>query len=68
MGADPEKFKNFRKYVDEITENVPIQEENREFIMDEIMGQAFGDIEEVIDESREPRLYVLVDRVQESRH
>jgi len=59
MGADPEKFKNFRKYVDEITENVPIQEENREFIMDEIMGQAFGDIEEVIDESREPRLYVF---------
>ena len=52
MGADPEKFKNFRKYVDEITENVPIQDENREFILDEIMGQAFGDIEEVIDGSR----------------
>jgi len=59
MGADPEKFKNFRKYVDEITQNVPIQDENREFILNEIMGQAFGDVEEVIDESREPRLYVF---------
>lgn len=59
MGADPEKFKNFRRYVEEITQNVPIQDENKEFILDEIMSRAFGDVEELIDESREPRLYVF---------
>jgi uncharacterized protein (DUF697 family) len=59
MAADPEKFKNFRKYINKVTENAPIKDENREFIVDKIMGEALGDTEEIIDESREPRLYIF---------
>lgn len=59
MGADPEKFKHFRTYVDEVTENVPVQDENKEFLLNEVFGKAFGEVEDVVDESREPRLYVF---------
>lgn len=59
MAANPEKFKTFRQFLDEITENVPIQDENKEFILNEVIGKAFGDMEDLIGDSREPRLYVL---------
>lgn len=59
MAVDPDKFRKFRKQLDQLVEQAPIQDENREFIMNKVLGEAFGEMEELIDESRPPRLYVF---------
>lgn len=59
MAIDPEKFGNFREIADDILDAAPIKEENREFIRREVLDEAFGELEDLIDESRPPRLYVF---------
>ena len=59
MAVDPGKFQALRKRLDELVENAPIREANREFIMSKVLGPAFGEMEELVDESRPPRLYVF---------
>lgn len=59
MALDPEKFKGFRDQLDEITEAAPIDDKNSQAVMEGILGEALGKTEDLIDESRPPRLYVF---------
>lgn len=59
MAVDPGKFQALRERLDELVDNAPIRESNRKFLMNKVLGPAFGEMEEIVDESRPPRLYVL---------
>lgn len=59
MAVDPEKFGRVRRNLDEIIEMTPGKAENKEFIIKEVLGPALGEVEELIDDSRPPRLYVF---------
>ncbi|WP_165875346.1 GTPase [Natrarchaeobius chitinivorans] len=59
MAVDPEKFKALREKLDELVEVSPIREKNREFVVNNVLGPAFGEMDELIDDSRPPRLYVF---------
>ena len=59
MAVDPAKFKAFRERVENLAEKAPIQEENREFLIEKVLGKAFGEMDDLTDESRPPRLYVF---------
>jgi uncharacterized protein (DUF697 family) len=59
MAIDPEKFSKIRKLLDDIVETAPVETENAEFIKDEVLGPALRDVEELVDESRPPRMYVF---------
>lgn len=55
MALDPEKFGNLREIVDRTAEEAPIDDETWNGIRDLLLGQT----EELIDDSRPPRLYVF---------
>lgn len=59
MAIAPEKIKNMKDHIREITEHIPGDAERKKFIVTEVLEKAFGETEELIDESRPPRLYVF---------
>ncbi|MWV40578.1 GTPase [Natrialba sp. INN-245] len=59
MAVDPEKFKALRKKLDRLVESAPIREENREFAVNNVLGPAFSEMDDLIDDSRPPRLYLF---------
>lgn len=59
MAIDPEKFRILRENIDEITEMAPGNEDLNKSIADTVFGKALRETEELIDESRPPRLYVF---------
>lgn len=59
MALDPEKFKAFRKQLDDIVEEAPLNDKIGQDLMDTALGDALREMENLIDESRPPRLYVL---------
>lgn len=59
MAVDPGKFQALRERLDELVASAPIREGNRDFLMEKVLGPAFGEMEELVDESRPPRLYVF---------
>lgn len=59
MALDPEKFKAFRKQLDDIVEEAPLNDKIGQDLMDTALGDALREMEDLIDESRPPRLYVL---------
>jgi uncharacterized protein (DUF697 family)/GTPase SAR1 family protein len=59
MALDPEKFREFRENLDEIIEMAPGSEDFNKSIMDTAFGDALRETEELVDDSRPPRLYVF---------
>jgi uncharacterized protein (DUF697 family)/GTP-binding protein EngB required for normal cell division len=59
MALDPQEFERFRNKMDEITEVAPIDDEDSKEVMKKLLGDAFDEIDDLIEESRPPRLYVF---------
>lgn len=61
MALDPERFKRFRKWAVRIAGEAPIEigEKRTEALMQTVFGDALEGVEELIDGSRPPRLYVF---------
>lgn len=59
MAIDPVKFREFRENLDKIVEMAPGNPDVNKTLMDTAFGSALRDTEELIDESRPPRLYVF---------
>lgn len=59
MALDPVKFRDFRENLDEVVEMVPGNNNLNKAITDNVLGKALRETEELIDESRPPRLYVF---------
>jgi len=59
MAINPDEYERFRRQLDEIVENAPIEDAQRQYIEEEIFKPVFSEVDELIKESREPRLYVF---------
>lgn len=59
MAIDPEKFRGFTDRLSQIAEAAPMNEETSKDLMDTAVGTAISDMENLIDESRPPRLYIM---------
>lgn len=59
MALDPEKFDGFRDQLDDVLEVSQIPDQYNELVMEELLGDILDDLEELIDESRPPRLYIF---------
>jgi len=59
MAINPEKITHYRKIVDDIIEWAPIKDENRQYVINQVFGEAFGEIEDLVEDSRSPRLYLF---------
>ena len=59
MAIEPQEIKNMKNHIREIAEHIPGDAERKNFIVNEVLEKAFGETEELIDESRPPRLYVF---------
>ena len=59
MAVDPEKFRNLRKNLDDIVELAPGDSGAENLIVDTVLGKALRETEELIEESRPPRMYVF---------
>jgi predicted GTPase len=59
MAIDPEKFRNLRKNLDDIVELAPGDSDAENLIMDTVLGEALRETEELVEESRPPRMYVF---------
>lgn len=59
MAIDPEKFRGFTDRLSQIAEAAPMSDERSKNIMDTTIGTAISDMENLIDESRAPRLYIM---------
>jgi len=59
MAIDPVKFREIRENLDEIVEIAPGSNRMNTALVDTAFGDALKDTEELIDESRPPRLYVF---------
>lgn len=59
MAIDPEEFGKFRRHLDTIVEETPGANEHKDLIMNQVLGEALNEAEELFDNSRPPRLYVF---------
>ncbi|TKR24541.1 GTPase family protein [Natronomonas salsuginis] len=59
MALDPDEFNEFRDRMDHIAEMAPLKNEESKELMKKLLGEAFQEIDELVDESRPPRLYVF---------
>lgn len=59
MALEPQEFSKILNEIRGVAEHAPIKDENRDYIMNMVLGEAFGEMEDMIDESRPPRLYVF---------
>jgi uncharacterized protein (DUF697 family)/GTPase SAR1 family protein len=59
MAIDPEKFQKLQDRLDDIADAAPVEDENSRKAMEMVLGDALDEVEELIDESRPPRLYVF---------
>jgi uncharacterized protein (DUF697 family)/predicted GTPase len=59
MAIDPEKFRGFTDQLSQIAESAPMNEDFSKNVMDTAIGTAISDMENLIDESRAPRLYIM---------
>ncbi len=59
MAVDPEKFWNFRARLDDIADIVDMDPEAQEYIENQVFGEELKQVEQMLDESRPPRLYVF---------
>lgn len=59
MALDPNKFSGFRGQLEDVLEVSPIPEKHHSLVMDQVLGDVLDELEELIDESRPPRLYVF---------
>lgn len=59
MAIDPEKFRSFTDKLSHIAEAAPMSDERSKNLMDTAIGTAITDMEELIQESRAPRLYIM---------
>lgn len=59
MAIDPDKFEKFRENIDQVTEMAPGSSSMNKALVDTAFGDALRETEELIDESRPPRMYVF---------
>jgi len=59
MAIDPEKFEAFRENLDSIVEMAPGSEDFNKALVDTAFGDALRETEQLIDDSRPPRIYVF---------
>jgi len=59
MAIDPDQFRDLKGRLDQIAEITDMDDETRDFIINEILGEELQEVEKLIDESRPPRLYVF---------
>lgn len=59
MAVDPEKFRNLREQLDEIVDVAPGDSSVEKLVVDTVFGEALRETEELIEESRPPRMYVF---------
>lgn len=59
MAIDPEKFRNLREDIDDIVELAPGDSDIEKMLMDTVLGDALRETEELVEESRPPRIYVF---------
>jgi len=59
MALNPEEFEKFREQMDEIAEMAPLEDEESKELMKKLLGETFEELDELVTESRPPRLYVF---------
>jgi len=59
MAIDPEKFRNLREDLDDIVQLTSGNSNIENLIMDTVLGKALRETEELVEESRPPRMYVF---------
>lgn len=59
MALDPEKFRNIREDLEDIVELAPGNSGTEDLIVDTVLGKALRETEELVEESRPPRMYVF---------
>lgn len=59
MAIDPKDFKKFRNRMDEIADVAPVDDDASKEAMKKLLGEALDEVEDLIEESRPPRLYVF---------
>ena len=59
MAIDPDKYNRFREQLEELVEQAPVSEDKRDYIRNKAFDPIFSELDELIEESREPRLYVF---------
>ncbi|WP_318571179.1 GTPase family protein [Salinigranum marinum] len=59
MAIDPEKFRGFTDQLSQIAEAAPMSDERSKNLMDTAIGTAISDMENLIDKSRAPVLYIM---------
>lgn len=59
MAIDPKKFKKLQQNLDEFVEVAPIKDESSKELMKMLLGDAMDEMEDLISESRPPRLYIF---------
>lgn len=59
MAIDPERFRGFTDRLSDIAEAAPMSNDRSKDLMDTAIGTAISDMEDLIDKSRAPRLYIM---------
>lgn len=59
MALDPDKFDGFRDQLHNVLEVSKVPKQHHELVMDQLLGDSLDELEELIDDSRPPRLYVF---------
>jgi len=59
MAIDPERFRGFTDRLSDIAEAAPMSNDRSKDLMDTAIGTAISDMEDLIDNSRAPRLYIM---------
>lgn len=59
MALDPEKFRNLREDLDDIVKLTPGNSDAEDLIVNTVLGEALRETEELVEESRPPRMYVF---------
>jgi predicted GTPase len=59
MTISPDKYRDLRKNLDDIVELAPGDSDAEKLIVDTVLGEALRETDELIEESRPPRMYVF---------
>lgn len=59
MTISPDKYRDLRKNLDDIVELAPGDSNAEKLIVDTVLGEALRETDELIEESRPPRMYVF---------
>jgi len=59
MSFNQKDYKKFRSNIDSLLNKMPIEEETKQILENKVLGEAFSELDEIIGESRPPRILVF---------